>query len=133
MSGISIDPFEPFKVLIIGLVAFALGLVIGGVPSYFIGSSHGAAKHLQSVGALKTSVDSCTSAAQTANATAEAEAKEGKAREQRLNDAFNKALPRIATEANRARSKTLSTPLRGTTECEQTVNAVRDHFMKGAP
>ena len=44
------------------LAAFLLGLVLGAVPAYLVGKGDGKEAAAMSVGALKTIVDSCTSA-----------------------------------------------------------------------
>ncbi len=121
------NPLSFVQAAIAAAITFALGLLIGGVPSYFIGKSHGAASKLESIGALKTSVDSCTVAAQETKAAVDTEATAGKEREQRMRAALSENA-RIVSEAARRRSQILATPIRGDTDCDQTKNAINDVF-----
>lgn len=123
----NIDPFEPLKVLFIGLAALALGMLIGGVPAYFVGKAHEAEKKGVQIGALATSVESCTVAAKESTAAVKAEAALSDDREARITAAIADGA-RIAAASARARSTTLATPLRGNDECERVKNAVEDHF-----
>ena len=126
----NIDPLAPLRALLFCVIAFALGLLIGGVPAYFIGKAHEAEKKGLQVGALTTSVESCTAAAKDAKKAVDDEATAGKDREQRLTAAIADGA-RIAAASARARSTTLSTPIRGNDECERVKNAVEDHFWGG--
>mgnify|MGYP000052298875 CR=1 FL=1 len=121
------NPIAAAQALLFCVIAFALGLLIGGVPAYFIGKAHEAEKKGVQIGALATSVESCTVAAQETKRVVETEATAGKDRDARLAAAIAEGA-RIAAASARARSTTLSTPIRGADECERVKNAVEDHF-----
>lgn len=125
------NPIAAAQALLFCVIAFALGLLFGGVPAYFIGAAHEAEKKGVQIGALSTSVESCTVAAKETKKAVDEEATAGKDREARLAAAIAEGA-RIATAAARARSTTLATPLRGDTDCQRTSNAIADHFRKGA-
>ena len=123
----NIDPLAPLRALLFCAIAFALGLLIGGVPAYFIGKAHEAEKKGVQIGALSTSVESCTAAAKEAKTAVDTEATAGKDREARITAAIADGA-RLAAASARARSATLATPIRGVDECERVKNAVEDHF-----
>lgn len=128
----TIDPFEPLKVLGIALCALVLGALVGGVPAYFIGKANEAEKRGEAIGSLKTSVDSCNVAAGEAKKAAES----AKAASDDLNTRVGNAIAAGMNEAariGRQRSNVLATAPRGATECERTSNMIADHFRKGAP
>jgi hypothetical protein len=122
-----VNPLTLIQSAIAAAIAFVLGALIAGIPGYFVGRSHGAASKLESIGALKTSVDSCTVAAQETRRVVDAEVIESKGREQRITGALADNA-KLALEAARKRSQILGTPVRGDTECEQTKNAINDVF-----
>lgn len=124
------NPVAAIQAIIACVIAFVLGALISGVAVYGWAHAKGAASHLEAVGALKTSVDSCNVAAGEAKKAVDTEAKEGKDREARLSAAIADGA-RIAAQSARARSTTLSTPIRGNDECERVKNAVEDHFWGG--
>lgn len=128
----TIDPLAPLRALAYAAIAFAVGLALGAVPMYFYAHAKGEAKHLQAVGALKTSVDSCNVAAAAANATVEADRIEGVAREERIEKALADNVAIVAA-ATKQRTTILTKPLHGNTECERVINAVNDHFRGGKP
>ena len=97
------------------------------MPAYFVGKAHGAESKAESIGSLKTSVESCTVAARETKAAVDAEAIAGKEREGRITGALAENA-KAALEAARRRSQILGTPIRGDTECEQTKNAINDVF-----
>ena len=112
------------------LAAFLLGLVLGAVPAYLVGKGDGKEAAAMSVGALKTSVDSCTAATKESNALVARERAASDEREQRMAAALT-ANEGIAKLATRQRSAVLAYQPRGNGECERTVNAVRDQLMGG--
>lgn len=127
----TIDPFEPLKVLAIGCIALLVGAVAGGIPAYFVGKAHQAQQSGEAIGSLKTSVASCTEAAVQSNKLVEAERKAGDERERRMADAL--AANERARPAYRALTdRTMSYRPKGATECERTVDAVRATVMGGA-
>lgn len=126
----TIDPLAPLRALLFCVIAFALGLLFGGVPSYFIGRSHGAASHLEGIGALKTTVDSCATAATESNKLVQAERKTSDEREQRMAEAL--AANARARPAYRAASdRAMAYRPKGNDECTRTVDTVRALVMGG--
>jgi hypothetical protein len=127
IGQLRMNPIAAAQALIGCAIAFVLGLLCGAVPAYFVGKAHEAEKKGLQVGALTTSVDSCTAAAKETKKVVADEATAGKDREARITAAIADGA-RIAAAANRARSTTLATPIRGSDECERVKNAVEDHF-----
>lgn len=126
----NIDPFEPLKVLFIGVAALVLGMLVGGVPSYFIGKAHEAEKKGVQIGALATSVESCSVAAKESNALVKRERELGDAREAAMNAALAENIknrPQYRGAVDRAMNFKPS----GNTECERTVDVVRGLVMGG--
>lgn len=125
----TIDPFEPLKVLGIALCALVLGAVVGGVPAYFVGKAHQAEASGQIIGTLKTTIGSCNVAADEAKKAADT----AKAASDDLNTRVDNAIAAGMNEAarlGRQRSNVLATAPRGATECERTSNMIADQFRK---
>ena len=110
------------------LAAFVLGALIAGIPGYFVGKAHGAESKMQSIGALKTSVESCTAATVETNAVIKAEAVAGKDRERRLTEAITKTNADIRASLGKRRDTALAIAPRGNDECERTTNMIADQF-----
>jgi hypothetical protein len=125
-------PISTLQAVVAAIVALVLGVVAGAIPAYLIGKGDGKAEKSEQVGALKTSVDSCTDAAKKAGEVSEAQKKDGDEREARIVAAIQaqtiedrKALARIAQIA--------AYKARGSSECEQLQNAVDDLFRGVRP
>lgn len=128
----TIDPLAPLRALLYCVIAFVVGLVLGAVPMYFYAHAKGVATHLEAMGSLKGTVDSCNVAAAAANATAEADKLDGVAREERIAKALEDNVV-IAAAASKQRTVILTKPIHGATDCERLNNAVNDHFRGGKP
>lgn len=128
----TIDPLAPLRALLFCVIAFVVGLVLGAVPMYFYAHAKGEATHLEAMGALKGTVDSCNVAAAAANAAVAADKVDSAARDERIAKALEDNVA-IVAEASRKRTAILTKPLRGSTECEQLNNAVNDHFRGAKP
>lgn len=115
------------------IAALIIGLLLGGVPAYLVGKGDGKEAAAMSVGALKTSVESCTAAANDAKKAADDAKADSKDRERRITAVVDGINTTIANAAARQRSNVLAYKPRGNTECERTVNAVRDNLMGGKP
>lgn len=126
----TIDPFEPLKVLGIALCALVLGAVVGGVPAYFVGKAHQAEKSGEAIGSLKTSVESCSTAAQKANELVATERQASDAREQRMAAALE-ANARARPQYRAASDRAMSYRPKGDSECARTVDTVRALVMGG--
>ena len=122
------NPLTFIQTAIACAIAFALGCLIAGLSAYFIGKSHGAESKMKSIGALQTSVESCTVAAGEANAAIKAEALAGKDRERRLTDAITKTNADIRASLAKRRDSALAVAPRGNDECERTTNMINDQF-----
>lgn len=126
------NPIAAAQALLYCVAAFVLGLVLGAVATYPYAHAKGEATHLEAMGSLKGTVDSCNVAAAAANATAEADKLDGVAREERIAKALEDNAA-IAAAASRQRAVILTKPIRGATDCEQLNNAVNDHFRGAKP
>ena len=115
------------------IIACVIALIVGLVAGYVYGHQSGAAEHLPAITALKGSVDSCNTAAATANAAVAADRKAGADREARVADVLEKVNPAIAAASRRDWSRATAAPLRGDTECAQLKNAVDDHLRGARP
>lgn len=113
------------------IVALIIGIVAGAVPAYLIGRGDGKEAAAMNVGALKTSVESCALAAGEAKKAADEAKADGKSREERITAVVEGINTTIAATAARQRAGVLNYKPRGDTECERTVNAVRDNLMGG--
>lgn len=122
------NPVTFVQSAIAAAIAFALGALIFGGSLYFVGKAHGKESKMEAIGALTTSVESCTLAATAANATVKAEAIAGKEREQRLSDAINKTNADIRASLGKRRDAALAVAPRGNDECERTTNMINDQF-----
>lgn len=111
-------------------VALSLGILAGAVPAYFVGRAHGSASQAETIGGLRTSVDSCNDLARQAREAAEQERAAAREREVRIERAMVD-LARIGRDAATRRDRIIATPLRGETECDRTANAIADHFRGG--
>lgn len=125
----TIDPLAPLRALAYCVIALIIGLVAG----YVYGHQAGAAEHLPAITALKGSVDSCNTAAATANDAVAADRKAAADREARVADVLEKVNPAIAAASRRDWSRATAAPLRGDTECAQLKNAVDDHLRGARP
>jgi K+-sensing histidine kinase KdpD len=125
------NPLTAIQTVVACIIAFALGLLIGGVPAYFIGKAHEAEKKGLQVGALTTSVESCTVAAQAADVSAKAAKTASDELETRLTAVITGENARLEKQLRGSRDKRLAYVPPGATECERTVNAVRDQLMGG--
>ncbi len=119
------NQISTLQAVVAAIITLVIGVVVGAIPAYLIGKGDGKAEKSEQVGALKTSVDSCTDAAKKAGEAADAQKKDGDEREQRILSAIaesaisdQKALAQIA--------KIAAYKPRGNTECEQLQNGVDD-------
>lgn len=119
------NPISTAQAVIAAVCAFVIGIAAGGIPAYLIGKGDGKAEKSEQVGALKTSVDSCTDAAKKAEDIAAAQKKEGDEREQRILGAIAQSAIDDQTAIARI-AKIAAYKPRGNTECEQLQNGVDD-------
>lgn len=129
----TIDPLAPLRALLYCVITFVVGLVLGAVPMYFYAHAKGEATHLEAMGSLKGTVDSCNVAAAAANAAVETERQASADREARVNDVLDRVNPAIAAASAQKRTLILTKPIHGATDCEQLNNAVNDHFRGAKP
>lgn len=122
------NPLTLIQSGVAALIAFVLGALIAGIPLYFVGKAKGGESKMQSIGALKTSVESCTAATVETNAAIKAEAVAGKDREQRLTIAIAKTNADIRASLAKRRDAALAIAPRGNDECERTTNMINDQF-----
>jgi hypothetical protein len=128
-----VNPIAAAQALLYCVAAFVLGAVLGAVPMYFYAHAKGEATHLEAIGSLKGTVDSCNVAAAAANAAVETERQASADREARVNDVLDRVNPAIAAASAQKRTAILTKPIHGATDCEQLNNAVNDHFRGSKP
>lgn len=124
------NPISALQAIGAAIAAFVLGAIVAGVPAYLIGHGNGRESKAEAVGALKTSVDSCTQAAKEAERVAKDEQAASKDREQRILQAIDQNASDQAAALARIGKLAAYKP-RGATECEQLSNAVDDLFRGG--
>lgn len=127
--NIDVNPLSGLQSIVIAVVIAVVMFAAGFGPGYFIGKAHGREEKAESVGALKTSVDSCNTATAEAKKAAEGAQKSSADLNARLDGAIAAGM-QDAARLGAKRSAVLTTPLRGNTECERTANMIADQFRR---
>lgn len=127
--NLDVNPLSALQSLVIAVVIAVVMFAAGAVPFYFIGKAHGREEKAESVGALKTSVDSCNAVTAEARKAAETARQSSDDLNARLDGAIAAGL-QDAVRLGAKRSAVLTTPLRGNTECERTANMIADQFRR---
>lgn len=122
---------NPLTLIQSAFAAFVLGALVSGVAVYGWAHAKGAASHLEAVGALKTSVDSCNVAAGEAKTAADAAKAASTDLNARIDGVISGENAKLEKQLRGSRDKKLAYVPQGVTECERTVNAVRDQLMGG--
>lgn len=124
-----VNPLSALQSLVIAIVIAVVMFAAGFGPGYFIGKAHGREETAESVGALKTSVDSCNVAADAAAKAAQEAKASSDDLERRITGVIQGENTKLARSLGTSRDRAMTYTPKGNTECERTLDVVRSQLM----